>query len=78
MAVTYKDVNHSEKILKEIRAKWPEFVLKYEEEIYFNHGSEIEREVGWIAFRAFKYCPMCGLLLDTHWMFHKCEVKVYE
>lgn len=78
MAIVYKDVNHAEKILKEIRSKWAEFVLRYEEQIYFNHGSEIEREVGWVAFRGFKYCPMCCLPLANHWMFHKCEEKTFE
>lgn len=78
MAIVYKEINPSEKILKEIRAKWPEFVLKYEEEIYFQHGSEIEREIGWVAFKSFKFCPICGLPLTNHWMLHKCEEKIIE
>lgn len=78
MAIVIKDINYAEKKLKDIRAAWPEFVLRYEEEIYFNHYSEVERGVAAIAYAGFKFCPMCGLPLNTKWLLHTCEVRTNE
>lgn len=57
-----------------LTANWARFVLRWEEQLYFEHDTDVPREICAFLFKDFHYCPECGNPLNnTHWMNHDCD-----
>ena len=65
----------AEHYITALREHMSEFLLRYEEDLYFHHQTDVPRDIAWLMYGSFRYCPKCGHKLGDgkHWMRHECE-----